>query len=81
MNKTKRTKKGLALRIAFFALWFLFLVFLMDGLGLFPHLTAIFGYTVTEVILWALVLVPLLSVVRYTWRYYHERKDDDKQAS
>lgn len=71
--KENYCRKGLLIRILLFLLWFGVLTFIVDGLGYFPVLEEKLGYTITEIMLWVLVLIPAVPVAKYTWGYFHRK--------
>ena len=74
MNERKYTRKGVLVRTALLILWFLFLVALVDGVGLFSVMANNLGYVATEIILWIAVLLVAIPVALYAWRYFEKKK-------
>lgn len=74
MKEKKYTRKGFLLRIALLLSWFLLLVALVDGLGLFSVMESYLGYIATEIILWIAVFAVAVPVTIYAWRYLKEKR-------
>ena len=63
----KLKKRKIKYSALFFLCWFGLLVFLVDGVLKFQTVVAFFGsYTLTEVVLLLLVLIPTLAVYKFT---------------
>ena len=66
-RKIKYSARRPVLTIVFFLCWFVFLVFLIDGVLKFQTLVDYFGsYALVEVALLLIVLLPTLAVYRLT---------------
>lgn len=73
MNDIEYTKRGLLTRILFLIIWPAFLIFLVDGLGLFSILSEKLGYATTEALLWFLLFIPIIPIIKYCYRYYRSK--------
>jgi len=61
-------KRKLKITIPFFICWFAVLIFIIDGLGQFPKILNFFGgsLVLTEIFLWAVVIIPTVLVYCFT---------------
>ena len=67
MNRMKLKKRKIKYSAIFFLCWFALLVLLVDGILKFQTLIDYFGsYTLVEVTLLLLVLLPTLAVYKFT---------------
>ena len=74
MKEKKYTQKGVFCRLTLLILWFLFLVALVDGAGLFNVMESCLGFAATEIILWIAVLAVAVPVAIYVYRYFSENR-------
>ena len=66
-RKIKYSARRPVLTIVFFLCWFVFLVFLIDGVLKFQTLVDYFGsYALVEVVLLLLLILPTMAVYRFT---------------
>ena len=66
-RKIKYAARRPVLTVVFFLCWFVFLVFLIDGVLKFQTLVDYFGsYALVEVTLLLLVIIPTLGVYKFT---------------
>ena len=74
MKEKKYTQEGVFCRLTLLILWFLFLVALVDGVGLFNVMESCLGFAATEIILWTAVLAVAVPVAIYLYRYFSENR-------
>ena len=71
----KLKKRKIKYATIFFVCWFVFLVFLIDGVLKFQTLVDYFGsYTLVEVTLLLLVILPTLAIYKFTKEHKTESK-------
>ena len=74
-RKIKYSARRPVLTIVFFLCWFVFLVFLIDGVLKFQTLVDYFGsYALLEVALLLLVILPTLAIYKFTKEHKTESK-------
>ena len=74
-RKIKYSARRPVLTIVFFLCWFVFLVFLIDGVLKFQTLVDYFGsYALLEVALLLLVILPTLTIYKFTKEHKTESK-------
>ena len=71
----KLKKRKIKIATIFFVCWFVFLVFLIDGVLKFQTLVDYFGsYALVEVTLLLLVILPTLAIYKFTKEHKTESK-------
>ena len=74
-RKIKYSARRPVLTIVFFLCWFVFLVFLIDGVLKFQTLVDYFGsYALVEMALLLLVILPTLAIYKFTKEHKTESK-------